>query len=138
MSLSIEVTYVLLSFVGPGLIGVIKLIPQVTSKYLMYYYHKKRYYNKIKKAILERQFESLNKYVSKLKAFDLKHETSKHKKIYKLYNLTDEIVNNKREFNIFYNLSSINLELIEEYAKEHSLTIVHNNTITPEPSINNN
>jgi hypothetical protein len=100
---------------------------------ISYHVFLKRCKKTIKKGIITRDFEMVNDAVRQFKNFDLKHNTDKLLKMYKLYNLSDEIVGDVRLFNKFYKITVYDYmsiqerqAIVERYITEHELSIIDN------------
>ena len=92
--------------------------------YMKYKWRKRRYKNKIKSGIMDRDFERVNKYFHKLKSFDFKHQSTIHKRLMKLYGINSDIINDETLFYKHYRVKIIQREDDEiSYVLERSMTL---------------
>jgi len=104
-------------------------------------YYTQRAHRKIKKGIMRGNIHKLRQGV---KLLEVDKEYHKYKDdLFKLYNLTDEIVNDVGAFNDFYRIQlpedEIEMSIVNRYCEEHSMTLVRNSIMeenTPPPEYN--
>lgn len=131
----------LLSITGAAVVGSIiisslslKLLKSPTKcllKLTTYKIRKRQYKKLLKKGILERDFNNVSNAVRLFKNLDITYETDNIAKIYKLYNINEEIAFNEQKFNHFYKINVYDRlteeeirNIVDNYCVEKSVSIV--------------
>lgn len=103
----------------------------IFNEYIIYHFKKYKYIKNLKKSILNKDFIMVQKYFYKIKSFDTRYNSSLYVYYKNLFNITDDILNDKVLFNKFYKIinKDISEEDILEYCKEHSLSLSKNESV---------
>lgn len=93
----------------------------------------------IKKGIMERDFHILTDGIRQLKNFDIKFQTNKTTKIFRLFNINEEIISDIRLFNKFYKISNYDFmtekqrqDIVNRYMDDNELSVIDPNRVFDE------
>lgn len=108
---------------------------KIAFKYLKYKLRKKHQKRLLKNAIYERDYDAFFAAINNLKNIDNQYESNNIERIYRIFNINEEIVNSREKFNKFYNVnvySQLSPEdiqnIVDNYCQENSVSIVDPNS----------
>jgi hypothetical protein len=88
---------------------------------------------------MERDFHILTDGIRQLKNFDIKFQTNKTTKIFRLFNINEEIISDIRLFNKFYKISNYDFmtekqrqDIVNRYMDDNELSVIDPNRVFDE------
>ena len=129
----IELILILLpTFIGTaGGAAILRGSSVLGVKAISYHIQYKKCKKLIKKGIYDRDYKTLCEGIRLLKNFDIKYQTNKVNKIFHMYNIDDNIIDDENDFNKFYQISmydkltdDVIQQIVNRYAEERELSII--------------